>query len=107
MQKRGHVYWAGLDKRRPVLVVSVDARNERANDVIVIPCSTNLRPAPTHVRLSRGEAGLPEDCVLKCEQITTVKKQDMDPVPLGAALRRARMADVERAVLRAVGIPVY
>ena len=68
-----------LDKRRPVLVVSADARNERANDVIVVPCSTKMREAPTHVRLRRGEGGLPQDCVLKCEQITTVKKYDIDP----------------------------
>jgi len=106
VQKRGHVYWAGLDKRRPVLVVSIDVRNARANDVLVVPCSTNLRGAPTHVRLSRGEAGLPQDCVLKCEQITTVKQGDVDSAPLGLPLRPSRMAEVERAVMRAIGIPI-
>ena len=35
MQKRGHLYWAEMDKRRPVLVISTDSRNERANDVVV------------------------------------------------------------------------
>jgi mRNA-degrading endonuclease toxin of MazEF toxin-antitoxin module len=95
-----------MDKRRPVLVLSIDARNARANDVIVVPCSTNLRGAPTHVRLSRGEGGLPQDCVLKCEQVTTVKLRDVDPVPIGLPLRPARMAEVERAVMRAIGIPI-
>ena len=107
MQKRGHLYWAELDKRRPVLVISIDARNERANDVIVVPCSTSIRTAPTHVRLTRGEGGLPQDCVLKCEQITTLKRYDVDATPLGVALRGARMAEVERGVLRAIGIPIY
>ena len=104
--RRGHIYWAWLDKRRPVLVVSIDARNEGANDVMVVPCSTAMREAPTHVRLSRGEGGLPRDSVLKCEQITTLKKYDIDPAPLGAALTTGRMAEVERGVLRAIGIPI-
>ena len=106
MHKRGHVYWEALEKRGPVLIVSADARNERASDLIVVRCSTRIREAPTHVRLARGEGGLPQDCVLKCEQITTVKKYDIDPSPLGAPLRAARMAEVERAVLRAIGIPI-
>lgn len=106
MYRRGRLYWARLDKRRPVLIVSLDVRNERANDVIVVPCSTTMREAPTHVRLRAGEAGLPEACVLKCEQITTLPKQDVDPMPLGPALGLARMVEVERAVLRAIGVPV-
>ncbi|HEY5452158.1 MAG TPA: type II toxin-antitoxin system PemK/MazF family toxin [Polyangia bacterium] len=104
--RRGHLYWAWLDKRRPVLVISTDARNERANDVIVVPCSTTLREAPTHVRLGRGEGGLPRDSILKCEQIGTKPKRDVEPTPIGLPLRSTRMAEVERAVLRAIGIPV-
>jgi mRNA-degrading endonuclease toxin of MazEF toxin-antitoxin module len=106
MQRRGHIYWAQLEKRRPALVVSVDARNERANDVLVIPCSTTLREAPTHVRLKRGEGGLPQDSVLKCDQITTLKTYQVDPMPLGMPIKPARMREVERAVLRAIGIPI-
>ncbi|MBW2462825.1 MAG: type II toxin-antitoxin system PemK/MazF family toxin, partial [Deltaproteobacteria bacterium] len=49
MLRRGHLYWAMLDKRRPVLVISPDYRNERASDVLVIPLTTRLRDAPTHV----------------------------------------------------------
>jgi mRNA-degrading endonuclease toxin of MazEF toxin-antitoxin module len=66
--KRGQLYWARLDKRRPVLVISPDYRNERASDVIVIPGSTIVRDAPTHVVLRRGEGGLRARTVLKCEQ---------------------------------------
>jgi mRNA-degrading endonuclease toxin of MazEF toxin-antitoxin module len=106
MQRRGYIYWAELEQRRPALVVSVDARNERASDVLVIPCSTTLREAPTHVPLMRGEGGLPRDSVLKCEQITTVQTHMIDSVPLGLPIRPARMAAVERAVLRAIGIPI-
>jgi mRNA interferase MazF len=105
-RRRGQLYWARLDKRRPVLILSVDARNERANDLIVVPCSTNLREAPTHVRLRRGEGGISEPCVLKCEQIATLSKDDVDATPLGPPLAPARLLEVERAVLRAIGIPV-
>jgi mRNA-degrading endonuclease toxin of MazEF toxin-antitoxin module len=107
VQRRGHLYWARVDTRRPVLVVSIDPRNERASDVIVVPCSTVMRDAPTHVRLRRGEGGAPEASVLKCEQITTLARLDLDTAPLGAGLSRMRMAEVERAILRAIGIPVW
>jgi mRNA-degrading endonuclease toxin of MazEF toxin-antitoxin module len=104
MPRRGSLYWARVDKRRPVLVLSIDARNERANDLIVIPCSTTLRDAPTHVRLARGEGGVPQTCVLKCEQITTLAKDDLDGISLGPPLSPARLRDIERAVARAIGV---
>jgi len=104
--RRGQIFWAWLDKRRPVLVISTDARNERANDVIIVPCSTNLREAPTHVKVARGEGGLPRDSVLKCEQIGTLEKAKMERTPIGLPLRPGRLAEVERAILRAIGIPI-
>jgi mRNA interferase MazF len=104
MQRRGHLYWAQLDKRRPVLVLSIDARNQRANDLIVVPCSTTLREAPTHVRLARGEGGVPQPCMLKCEQITTLPKEELEAAPLGSALGSARLREIERAVIRAIGV---
>jgi mRNA-degrading endonuclease toxin of MazEF toxin-antitoxin module len=103
--RRGCLYWGTIDKRRPLLVVSVDARNDRATDVIVVPCSTSLLGGPTHVRLGRTEGGVPRACVLKCEQITTVRKTDVDELPLGAPLSLARLREVERAVARAIGVP--
>ena len=106
MIRRGLIYWANLDKRRPALVISVDSRNDRANDVLVIPCSTKLLESPTHVRLARGEGGVPHPCVLKCEQIATAYKVDVDDLPLGPPLGPARLREVERAVARAIGVPV-
>lgn len=104
--QRGRLYWVSLDKRRPALVLSPDYRNEHANDVIVIPCSTRLKSAPTHVLLRRGHGGIEEPSVLKCEQITTLPKADVHGPPLGKALPMAVLAAVERAVLRAIGVPV-
>lgn len=104
--QRGRIYFAHLDKRRPVLVISADVRNRLASDVLVVPCSTRLSAAPTHVLLRRGEGGLTQASVLKCEQITTLHKADVGTSSLGPPLTLMRVQEVERAILRAIGVPV-
>ena len=104
MLRRGSLHWAEMDKRRPVLILSPESRNERAADLIVVPCSSVIRGGPWHVRLSRGEGGLERSSVLLCEQITTLVKRRLDPEPLGGSLTARRMAEVERAVLLAIGM---
>jgi len=108
---RGYIYWVTIPgepdaKRRPALVISVDARSRLANDVLVVPASTTLHPAPTHVRLKKGTGGVPRDSVLKCEQITTLPKQLLGDVALGGPLSLALLEDVERGILRAIGVAV-
>jgi hypothetical protein len=44
--------------------------------------------------------------MLKCEQITTLSAYDVDSTPIGSGLTTARVAEVERAVLRAIGVPI-
>ena len=104
MMRRGQLHWAEMDKRRPVLILSPESRNERAADLIVVPCSTVLRGGPWHVRLASGEGGLVRASILLCEQITTLVKRRIEPEPLGSPLTTIRMAEVERAVLLAIGI---
>ena len=106
MIRRGFAYWATLDKRRPVIVLSPDYRNEHASDVIVVPCSTRLRFAPTHVGLRKSEGGVPQPSVVHCEQVATLRKEVLSPTPLGRALSPSRMAEIERGVLRAIGVLV-
>ena len=101
---RGSIHWARLDKRRPVVIVSPTRRNELARDVIVIVCSTALRPMPWHVLLRGGEGGLPEASMAKCEQITTLERSAIDPQPLGAPLSQERMREIERAIRLAIGV---
>lgn len=104
MIRRGHLYWASLDKRRPALVVSPDYRNERASDVIVVPATTRLHPTPTRLLLSKGEGGLPSASALNAEQIQTVAVVEIGE-ELGV-LSPGRMNEVERAILRAIGLAV-
>ena len=107
MLRRGEIHWALMpgDKRRPVLVLSPEARNERASDVIVVPLSTNLRAGPWHVRLTREDGGVPVASVIKCEQVTTLPRALLNDTPLGRPLSARIMGEVERAVLRAIGVP--
>lgn len=105
---RGHLYWARMpgEKRRPVVVLSPDARNERAHDVIIAPLTSARGPSPTHVRVGRGEAGAGVASVIACERITTLEREVLEPVALGGSLSRQRMSEIARAVLRAIGVAV-
>jgi mRNA-degrading endonuclease toxin of MazEF toxin-antitoxin module len=75
--------------RRPVVIVSLDARNrhERADTVLVVPLTTSIhKQAPTHVFLSAGETGLQSDSAARAEDITVVRKQSL--IEPHASLRR-------------------
>ncbi len=109
--RRGCLYWVRIPaeptrKTRPALVVSIDVRNRLASDVLVIPASTVRRDAPTHVRLRKGDGGVPTDCMLKCEQITTLPKELLSERALGGEISGTLMERVERGVLRAIGVPI-
>lgn len=91
-------------KNRPALVVSMDVRNRLANDIIVVPLSTTLRPAPTHVELPAGEGGLKETSMAKCEQITTLDKSFLLRGPFAGMISPSLMQDIETAIQHAVGI---
>ena len=108
---RAHLYWVRVPdepkgKRRPALVVSPDSRNRLATDVIVVPVSSVLREAPTHVRLRKSEGGLARPSVVKCEQITTLRRDRLESHALGGTLSTKRMTEIEKAILRAIGVPV-
>ncbi|MGH7962704.1 MAG: type II toxin-antitoxin system PemK/MazF family toxin [Candidatus Binatia bacterium] len=110
--RRGQIYLVTLPghpadpKARPALVVSLDVRNRLANDVIVVPLSTTLRPAPTHVELPAGEGGLQETSMAKCEQITTLHKSFLIRGPFAGTINRRLLQEVEKAIQRAIGIVV-
>jgi mRNA interferase MazF len=110
--RRGEVYLVRLPghpsdaKDRPALVVSLDVRNRLANDVIVVPLSTSLRLAPTHVELPAGEGGLKETSMAKCEQVTTLDKSFLIRGPFAGTINTSLMREVEKAIQRAIGIVV-
>ncbi len=110
--RRGEIYFVKLRghpadaKDHPALVVSLDVRNRLANDVIVVPLSTTLRPAPTHVELPAGEGGLKQTSMAKCEQITTLDKSFLIRGPFAGTISLFLMQEIEKAIQRSIGIPV-
>ena len=83
----------------------MDVRNRLANDVIVVPLSTNLRPAPTHMELPAGEGGLKKTSMAKCEQVTTLDKSFLVRGPFAGTITSSFMREIEKAIQRALGIP--
>ncbi len=108
--KRGELYLVKLPskpkdaKNRPALVVSLDIRNKLANDIIVVPLSTNLRPSPTHVLLQKGEGGLSKASMIECEQVTTIDKALLIKGPFAGRISDKKMKEIEKAISIAIGV---
>lgn len=91
-------------KSRPALIVSLDARNELANSVLAVPVTTNLRPSPTHVALPLKQGGLAQDSMARCENVSYLHKSRLSRGPLGAPISPMLMREIERGLLRSLGI---
>lgn len=96
--RRGVLYWARLDKRRAVLVVSSDRFNLRSSYVTVVPGSTRLRPMVTHVELRSGEGGVGRATMLLSEHVQELHVSDMEADPIGPPIPVARLRQVEAAL---------
>lgn len=92
---------------RPVLIVSVDARNmhERADTILVVPLTTSIhKPAPTHVLLTAAETGLPANSAARAEDITTVRKDSLvEPRSGLRQIANRRVCEIIARVLTATG----
>lgn len=108
--KRGEIYLVNLPskpkdiKNRPALVVSLDIRNKLATDIIVVPLSTTLKPAPTHILLQEGEGGLSKASMTKCEQVTTMDKSLLVRGPFAGKINDEKMKEIEKAIMIAIGV---
>lgn len=105
--RRGEIWEAHFPddpKRRPALIISVDARNEFAHSVLAVPITTSLRPSPTHVLLHLGEGGLVQDSVARCENVTLIHKPRLFRGGYSDKIGIAALREVETCLLRAMGI---
>jgi mRNA interferase MazF len=111
---RREVYQADLDPitgseqggKRPVLIVSRDALNANAPIVIVVPLTSRenkRRLYPTHVELPAGEASLPKDSVVLCEQVRAVSKNRLTK-RIGQVSTQ-KMVLIESALKTALDLP--
>lgn len=112
---RGEVYWADVNPRsgseqsgkRPVVIISHDIFNRRATwmSIIVIPFSTSARQAargPTTVMVSAGIAGLRQDSVVLCHQVTTLDRRKLGSCM--GILPAGKLAEVETGLKVAMSL---
>ena len=93
---------------RPVVIVSIDARNqhERATTVLVVPVSTTPARLPTHISLAPGETGLSEPSTVQAENITTVRKTSLrEPTRKLRRLSETTIRKIAKGVQMAMGFP--
>ncbi len=89
--RQRHVYLSkalkqsGDTKKRPVVVVSIDIRNQYSSTVLVVPFSSDISQAanPSRTLIKQGEGGLNTDSVAMCDVLTCIKKQYLEPEPYG------------------------
>jgi mRNA-degrading endonuclease toxin of MazEF toxin-antitoxin module len=112
--QRGEIWFTKLPTdppekgRRPVVIVSVNARNNhpRADTVLVVPLSTSVHKGdvPTHIFLEPGQTGLRELSVAKAEDISVIRKTHLDPSRERLrALTSSQVCELARKVELAMG----
>lgn len=110
--KRGEIWFVKLPtdppekNQRPVVIVSIEARNAhpRATTVLVVPLSTTPARLPTHIALASGETGLAEASTIQAENVTTVRKTSLqEPTRRLRRLSEGVLERVARGVQVAMG----
>ncbi len=111
MASRGEIYYVdwspgrGSEQTgtRPALIVQNDVGNRFSPTTVVAAVSTQQRRSyPFHVAISAEESGLPQNSVVKCEQLQTIDQTRLGR-PLGS-LTRDKMAEVDAALHRSLGL---
>ena len=75
--RQGDVWWAeGLDKRRPVLVVTRDDVIPNLRRLVVAPVTTRVRGLPTEVELGESD-GLRETSVASFDNLRLVPSRSL------------------------------
>lgn len=99
--KRGEVWWANVDKRRPVVLLSRNEAYDVRALVIVAPATTVVRGFSLEIKLGRAE-GLPRNCVLNCDWLVTIPKAEL--VERVGTLSTAKLRKLDEALRFALGI---
>jgi mRNA-degrading endonuclease toxin of MazEF toxin-antitoxin module len=113
--QRGEIWWTNFHTdppekgRRPVLVVSPNARNqhERATTVLVVPLSTSIHKlGPADLLLHAGETGLRMDCAAQADNIAVAVRDDLlEPEPGQRSLTNTKICKLASLVKLAMGCP--
>jgi mRNA interferase MazF len=109
--RQGEIYLSrvlrqlGDTKKRPVVVVSPDIRNELTDSVIVVPFTSNLAGVenPTRVLITAGEGGLQADSLAVCENVSALRQTFLEQGPYGQ-INAVSLARIQRAIQVSIGI---
>jgi mRNA interferase MazF len=102
---RNDIFWADLGPpagRRPVCVLTRNAAIVVLTAVTCAPITRTIRGIRSEVEIGPDQ-GLPERCVISCDNVITVPSEDLDPEPVGQLDEIAR-AEVDRALRFALDI---
>ena len=99
--KRGEIWWARVDKRRPVVLLSRDEAYAVRAMVITAPISTTIRGFAVEVKVGRRE-GLPKTSVVNCDWLVTLPKRMLER-RIGA-LSEPKLAQLDDALKFALGL---
>lgn len=99
--KRGEIWWARLDKMRPVVLVSREEAYAVRAMVIAAPVSTTIRGFAVEVKVGPNE-GLPRAGVVNCDWLVTVPKADL--IERTGRLSRAKAKQLDDALRFALGL---
>ena len=105
MVARNEIYWADLGPpagRRPVCVLTRDAAASVLTAVTCAPITRTIRGIRSEVEIG-PEQGLPEPCVINCDNILTVPLADLVAQPVGRLSEIARV-ELDRALRYALDI---
>ncbi len=105
MVARNEIYWADLGPpagRRPVCVLTRDAAATVLTAVTCAPITRTNRGIRSEVEIG-PEQGLPEPCVINCDNVLTVPLGNLDPEPVGHLGETSR-AELDRALRYALDI---
>ncbi|MCP3877327.1 MAG: type II toxin-antitoxin system PemK/MazF family toxin [Sulfitobacter sp.] len=105
MVARNDIYWADLGPpagRRPVCVLTRNAAIEVLATVTCAPITRTMRGIPSEVELG-PDHGLPESCVISCDNVITIPQTELDDDPVGQLDEMAR-AQLDSALRYALDI---
>lgn len=99
--KRGEVWWAHVDKRRPVVLISRDEAYSVRALVLVAPVTRTTRGFAAEVKVGRAE-GLPKPCVVNCDSLVTLPKVDL--IERAGVLSAAKIRELDDALRFVLGL---
>lgn len=99
--KRGEVWWARVDKRRPVVLISREEAYDVRSMLLVAPITSTVRGFAVEVKVGRSE-GLPRPCVINCDSLATLSKRDL--LERAGMLSASKLRQLDDALRFALGL---